>query len=119
MTRVERIVLCEVTLLASAKAAKSKGIQIICNAYQSERGCCAMATLDIVPRSISDRMPMLDSGTETAREYEGIETGFDGIPYRKARTQEGAPVSRDFWRLGRRLRLRLRPVDNSIGKRVP
>lgn len=113
MSARERAALCEPILLAAAKSARARGLVIVCDAFEVEGGCCVLAA------PTTERLP-LSSETSTAapgvtvdhlsEEWDAIECGFDGIPFRVARTQSGMPPPVAFWNLGLRLRRALRPV---------
>lgn len=116
MRRAERIAAIEAGLLASAREARRRGLTIIYGAGEVPGGCCVTHSLDHSGRIGHARLPFCDGDLQMCMEWDGIETGFDGDRLRDSLTQDGHPVDRDFWRMGKRLRKVLRPVH---ADRVP
>ncbi len=113
MTREERIAIIESTLLAAAEEARGAGYVIVSDDFivnqGSWYGCCALGAFEL--SKTPGPLPLLALDDDAApSEWDGIEHGFDGIPYRSATGQNGVLVPRDFWELGQRLREQLQPV---------
>lgn len=114
MSARSRAVACETILIAAADAAVARGIVIICDAFEVDGGCCVLGTM-----TGPSQLPLSKETSTSARgvtvnhfseEWDAIECGFDGIPFRAARTQSGMVPPVAFWNLGIRLRKALHPV---------
>ena len=111
MRRAERIAKVEQGLLDACAQARRTGLTIVCEAFDVERagrtiGVCAMGAANWAKVDLA-----LSSGPRLSGEYDAIEAGFDGTPWRDVKRQAGDVVlDRDFYKLGLRLRKALAPV---------
>ncbi len=118
MRRLDRIATIERGLLANAHAAQRRGMLIVCEAGDVDEdgegvgprvGCCVTHAVEYTGQP-EPRLPFSRGDRRMLAEWDGIEAGFDGVPLRLARTGDDRRVDPDFWRMGKRLRKRLRPV---------
>lgn len=130
MRRKDRIAIIERGLFAAAEEARRRGWVLIHGlgevvSEDGERGgCCVTHALDHAPTFVKrDKVrPLPFSLRDVCDEFDAIESGWDGVPFSSPDSKAVTArrmfpgVSYDFYRMGVRLRKRLRPVPaESVG----